>query len=42
MIQSPQEVITVGIIILAAKLSKADGQVTTEEINVLKRNLKFL
>ena len=41
-IQSPQEVITVGIIILAAKLSKSDGQVTSEEISAFKKNLRFL
>lgn len=40
-VQSPQEVITVGIIILAAKLSKADGQVTTEEVNAFKEKFKI-
>jgi DnaJ like chaperone protein len=40
-IQSPQEVITVGIIILAAKLSKADGQVTSEEISAFKEKFKI-
>ena len=40
-IQSPQEVITVGIIILAAKLSKSDGQVTSEEISAFKEKFKF-
>ena len=40
-IQSPQEVITVGIIILAAKLSKSDGQVTSEEISAFKEKFKI-
>jgi DnaJ like chaperone protein len=31
-VQSTQEVITVGVIILAAKLAKADGQVTSDEV----------
>ncbi len=40
-IQSPQEVITIGIIILAAKLAKADGQVTTDEVSAFKEKFKI-
>ncbi len=40
-IQSPQEVITIGIIILAAKLSKADGKVTSDEISAFKEKFKI-
>ena len=40
-IQSPQEVITVGIIILAAKLAKADGQVTSDEVSAFKEKFKI-
>tara|TARA_B100000902_G_scaffold192742_1_gene184178 strand:+ start:750 stop:1481 length:732 start_codon:yes stop_codon:yes gene_type:complete len=40
-IQSPQEIITIGIIILAAKLAKADGQVTTDEVNAFKEKFKI-
>ena len=38
---SPQEIITIGIIILAAKLAKADGQVTTDEISAFKEKFKI-
>lgn len=41
-IQSTQEVITVGVIILAAKLAKADGQVTADEVSAFKENFKYL
>ena len=40
-IYSPQEIITIGIIILAAKLAKADGQVTTDEISAFKEKFKI-
>ena len=40
-IQSPQEIITIGIIILAAKLAKADGQVTSEEVSAFKEKFKI-
>ena len=40
-VQSPQEVITIGIIILAAKLAKADGQVTSDEVSAFKEKFKI-
>ena len=40
-IQSTQEVITVGVIILAAKLAKADGQVTADEISAFKEKFQI-
>ena len=40
-LQSPQEIITVGIIILSAKLAKADGQVTTDEVKAFRDKFKI-
>ena len=40
-IQSTQEVITVGVIILAAKLAKADGQVTADEVSAFKEKFQI-
>lgn len=40
-LQSPQEIITVGIIILSAKLAKADGQVTTDEVKAFREKFKI-
>ena len=40
-IQSPQEIITIGIIILAAKLAKADGQVTSDEVKAFREKFKL-
>ena len=40
-IQSPQEIITIGIIILAAKLAKADGQVTSDEVKAFREKFKI-
>ena len=40
-IQSTQEVITVGVIILAAKLAKADGQVTSDEVSAFKEKFQI-
>ena len=39
--QSPQEIITIGIIILAAKLAKADGQVTSDEVKAFREKFKI-
>jgi DnaJ like chaperone protein len=40
-IETPQEIITIGIIILSAKLAKADGQVTTDEIKAFREKFKI-
>jgi len=40
-IEIPQEIITIGIIILSAKLAKADGQVTTDEIKAFREKFKI-
>jgi len=40
-IQSTQEVITVGVIILAAKLAKEDGQVTSDEVSAFKEKFQI-
>ena len=40
-IETPQEIITIGIIILSAKLAKADGQVTTDEIKAFRQKFKI-
>jgi len=40
-IETPQEIISIGIIILSAKLAKADGQVTTDEIKAFREKFKI-